>query len=80
MSICVGYILGDLVFQLPPQGGVAEFQSDDGHMRDGYYGWVGYGGSVFQWHPKLKIGFAYVPTLMEFHCMHNRKGGRMQVG
>jgi len=61
------------------QGGLAEFRPGGSHgFRDGYYGWIGYGGSVFQWHPRLKIGFAYVPTLMEFHCMHNRKGGRMQ--
>ena len=33
-------------------------------MRNGYYGWYGLGGSVFQWNPRLKIGFAYVPTLM----------------
>merc|ERR1712037_344698 len=51
------------------QGGLAEFRPGGSHgFRDGYYGWIGYGGSVFQWHPKLKIGFAYVPTLMEFHC------------
>ena len=63
------------------QGGLAEFRPGGSHgFRDGYYGWFGYGGSLFQWHPRLKIGFAYVPTLMEFHCMHNRKGGRMQVG
>ena len=40
---------------------------------------MGYGGSIFQWHPKLKIGFAYVPTLLEFHDMYNQRGGRLQV-
>ena len=24
--------------------------------RNGFYGWMGFGGSVFQWHPELKIG------------------------
>ena len=24
--------------------------------REGYYGWFGYGGSLVQWHPELKIG------------------------
>ena len=81
------------------KGGVAEFQPGDGHMRDGYYGWVdfyfsmvwwylwwcsnrwvGYGGSVFQWHPKLNIGFAFTPTLLEYHCFFNKKAARMQVG
>jgi len=61
------------------QGGVAEFRPYGGYsFRNGYYGWMGYGGSLFQWHPKLQIGFAYVPTLLEFHCMLNRKGGRLQ--
>jgi len=61
------------------QGGVAEFQGDDGHKRDGYYGWVGYGGSVFQWHPRLNIGFAFAPTLLEWHCFFNKKGARLQA-
>jgi len=61
------------------QGGVAEFRSDDGQMRDGYYGWIGYGGSVFQWHPKLNIGFAFTPTLLEYHCFINKKAGRLQA-
>ena len=26
-----------------------------------------------------QVGFAYVPTLLEFHCMANKKGGRLQV-
>ena len=29
--------------------------------RDGFFGWHGYGGSCFQWHPELKIGISYVP-------------------
>jgi len=60
------------------QGGLAQFKAGDGHNRDGFYGWIGYGGSVFQWEPQLKVGFAYVPTLLEFHCMANRKGARLQ--
>ena len=31
-------------------------------QRDGWFGWMGTGGSVMQWHPELKIGFSYVPT------------------
>ena len=38
-----------------------------------------YGGSLFQWHPALKIGFGYVPTLLEAHDMYNSKGMRIQV-
>ena len=62
------------------QGGVAEFRSTDAYnARAGYYGWMGYGGSIFQWHAKLRIGFAYNPTLLEFHDMYNQRGGRLQV-
>ena len=32
--------------------------------REGFYGWQGYGGKVFQWHPQLNIGFAYDPNRM----------------
>ena len=37
----------------------------ENHMhgnRSGWYGWFGLGGSVFQWHPEKKVGFAYVPS------------------
>ena len=37
-------------------------------------GWMGMGGSVFNWHPALEIGFGYVP----FDCividMVNKRG------
>ena len=46
--------------------------------RVGYYGWVGYGGSVMQWHPELKIGFGYVPSLLQWYDAFNTKGARMQ--
>ena len=26
--------------------------------REGFIGWMGLGGSIFQWHPELEIGFA----------------------
>ena len=37
------FFLSIFIASLPSQGGVAEFQADDGHNRDGYYGWVGFG-------------------------------------
>jgi len=39
------------------QGGVSK--SD---IVEGFYGWFGFGGSVFQWNPELNISFAYVPS------------------
>merc|ERR1719400_1372668 len=32
--------------------------------REGFYGWYGFGGSVFQWQPEHQIGFAFVPSLL----------------
>ena len=29
-------------------------------LRNGFYGWMGFGGSVFQWNPEYKVGFSYV--------------------
>ena len=28
--------------------------------RDGFYGWFGYGGSVFQWEPQLKVNLGFI--------------------
>ena len=30
--------------------------------RGGYYGWMGYGGSIFNWDLQHKISFAFIPT------------------
>lgn len=40
---------------------IGPFDEAINYGRDGFYGWVGTGGSTMQWHPELKIGFAYVP-------------------
>ena len=45
--------------------------------KDGFYGWNGFGGSVFMWNPELKIGFSYVPTNMLF-VDFSARGGRFQ--
>ncbi len=47
--------------------------------RLGYVGWGGFGGSIFQWHPELEIGFGYVPSRASWYDMANRKGGEMQA-
>ncbi|MDG2303948.1 MAG: hypothetical protein P8R42_04695 [Candidatus Binatia bacterium] len=54
------------------QGGVNLFRETSGSRkglheafnagREGFYGWMGLGGSIFQWHPRLDIGFSFVPT------------------
>merc|ERR1712037_416166 len=56
------------------QGGVCQFEDEVSQGRGGYFGWMGFGGSVFQWHPELKIGFGYVPTLLTWIDLTNNKG------
>ena len=46
--------------------------------REGYYGWLGLGGSVAQWHPELKIGFGFVPNDLNFVDFNCTRGSRMQ--
>ena len=46
--------------------------------REGFYGWYGFGGSVFQWQPELEIGFAFVPTLLFWSDIANNKAGQFQ--
>ena len=52
------------------RAGFIKFGSKDQHPmtqamnygREGFYGWIGTGGSVMQWNPHLKIGFSYIPV------------------
>ena len=69
------------------QGGVNKFIKFDDETeadkslhenRYGYYGWIGYGGSVVQWHPELKIGFAYIPTCLHWYDLENCRAGKLQ--
>jgi len=46
--------------------------------REGFLGWMGMGGSVFQWHPDLGIGIGYVPTLLEWFDLDNVKAANLQ--
>ena len=59
------------------QGGVNQFlessdsssvlEQDFNTGREGFFGWMGLGGSIFQWNPKLDIGFGY--TVTELHVL-----------
>lgn len=42
--------------------------------REGFYGWMGLGGSIFQWHPEKQIGFAFVPTSLHVIDLFNERG------
>ena len=70
------------------QGGVALFPEVNASSsvldralnqgRQGFYGWMGLGGSVFQWHPELKIGFGFVPTSLHVLDFFNERGKAYQ--
>ena len=47
--------------------------------REGFYGWMGLGGSLFQWHPEHKIGFGYVPTSLNVLDLVNERGKAYQA-
>jgi len=71
------------------QGGVAEFSMQDdkagkyekglNNGRHGFYGWMGYGGSVFQWNPEHEVGFGYVPTSLFALDLANERGKSYQA-
>ena len=42
--------------------------------REGFYGWMGFGGSIFQWHPQQDISFAFVPTSLHYLDLLNERG------
>ncbi|NRA00222.1 MAG: beta-lactamase family protein [Myxococcales bacterium] len=42
--------------------------------REGFYGWMGFGGSIFQWNPDHQIGFAFVPTSLHAIDLCNERG------
>ncbi len=71
------------------QGGVNLFTEEDQQStaleraanagREGFYGWLGLGGSIFQWHPQYKIGFGYVPTSLNVLDLVNERGKAYQA-
>jgi CubicO group peptidase (beta-lactamase class C family) len=71
------------------QGGVDKFipcdrdstrlERDFSTGREGFYGWMGFGGSIFQWHPELDIGFAFVPTSLHVLDFLNERGKAYQA-
>ncbi len=47
--------------------------------RVGFYGWMGFGGSIFQWNPEREIGFAFVPTSLHVLDLFNERGETYQA-
>jgi len=46
--------------------------------RHGFVGWLGFGGSVLQWHPKMQMGFGYTCTLLTWWDVANTKARKLQ--
>lgn len=71
------------------QGGIAHFTPCDTNSsrldqafntgREGFYGWMGLGGSILQWHPGHRIGFGYVPTSLNVTDIVNERGKTYQA-
>jgi CubicO group peptidase (beta-lactamase class C family) len=71
------------------QGGIAQFEQmhEKPHHfdqafnmgREGFYGWQGAGGSIFQWHPQHHVGFGYVPTSLNLLDIFNERGKNYQI-
>lgn len=53
-------------------GGPADRSMNEG--RSGFWGWMGLGGSIFQWHREHQIGFGYVPTSLNVLDLFNERG------
>ncbi len=70
------------------QGGVNLFSHRDASSakdeiafnngREGFFGWMGLGGSIFQWNPEHRIGFGYVPTSLYVLDFLNERGKAYQ--
>ena len=81
--------MGGMMITRFTQGGVDSFtpctpestqgERDFNEGREGFYGWMGLGGSIFQWHPELDIGFAFVPTSLHTLDFLNERGKYFQA-
>lgn len=67
----------DCFLPCPPNAPRLERDFNEG--REGFFGWMGFGGSIFQWHPELDIGFAFVPTSLHVLDFLNERGKRYQA-
>ncbi len=70
------------------QGGVNHYRSpvpashtdrSGNQGREGFWGWMGLGGSIFQWHPEHQIGFGFVPTSLHALDFMNERGKLYQA-
>lgn len=64
---------------IPPAADSTRMEREFNEGREGFFGWMGLGGSIFQWHPEREIGFAFVPTMLHALDLLNERGKRYQA-
>ena len=79
MSMSTTFTQGGLATFPPPAAADSKIDAGLNRGREGFYGWMGLGGSIFQWHPERKIGFAYVPTSLNVLDLVNERGKAYQA-
>ncbi|MFK8048321.1 MAG: serine hydrolase domain-containing protein [Halioglobus sp.] len=70
---------GGVDFFTAPTADSTKLETAFNSGREGFYGWMGLGGSIFQWHPEYKIGFGYVPTSLNVLDLVNERGKAYQA-
>ena len=56
----------------------SEMSKNSKRLRENFVGWQGLGGSVFQWHPEMEIGFGFTRNLMHWYDFQNLTAARLQ--
>lgn len=78
LALDTGFTQGGLALFSKRDASASPFSRGLNNGREGFYGWMGLGGSIFQWHPEKNIGFAYAPTSLNFLDLANERGKAYQ--
>lgn len=73
-SITTRFTQGGVNQFVPCTADCTAFERDFQEGREGFYGWMGLGGSIFQWHPQQQIGFGFVVTELHVLDFLNERG------
>lgn len=79
MSIQTSFTQGGVAYFSDGNTGPGEMNQALNQGREGFYGWMGLGGSIFQWHPEKKISIAFVPTSLHMLDLVNERGKSYQA-
>ena len=79
MGITTNFTQGGVALFSPPPAGSSRLDRALNEGREGFYGWMGLGGSVFQWHPAKQIGFAFVPSSLHVLDLVNERAKAYQA-